>query len=492
MFLSLASGKANGKVDIVSKAAEWEFTEANNLINMKINGYCLMKNSGSSLNFGSYSSGQSNVWLMRAPDVVTKSLVSISTLSADVSAMSGDTSWTISNVSVTGVLSDSASVVDVAKYVNVSVTQSVPAIEDDGTMNVTLVAKGKEDESINKSVNVTASLTLYNALRAIYSMANNDAVDVYGLFVGNKDGNNIIVMDGDYGMDIYKSGCGTNDYVANETVLHIVGKVSIFNGLYEIAATTVSKDTSHTVGAPVIYAVKGGETQDFASRLTTVTGVPSVTKGSITGSAGSADITLSFAVSKTASVQVFYKKATQTAADMATIKGFIDAGTEMTVAGFTSWYNGFQVQMTGIIKADESYTAEIFAQDLLDQTDAIWASYNGVTNNEAALIAVWNDLQGNDKYPKLPSAEKQKLLNASANENGTVVEKAMARYDFLCAKYGLSNFITRTITSNVRNAFNFETKNNSTSTIVIAVVSVLSLTTLCTLIVIKRRKSIEK
>lgn len=66
-YLSLASSKANGKYDVVATAATWTFTESSSLINMKINGYCLMKNSGTSLNFGSYASGQNDVWLEEVP-----------------------------------------------------------------------------------------------------------------------------------------------------------------------------------------------------------------------------------------------------------------------------------------------------------------------------------------------------------------------------------------------------------------------------------------
>ena len=45
-YLSLASSKANGKYDVVATAATWTFSNTNSsLINMKINGYCLMKNS---------------------------------------------------------------------------------------------------------------------------------------------------------------------------------------------------------------------------------------------------------------------------------------------------------------------------------------------------------------------------------------------------------------------------------------------------------------
>ena len=66
-YLSLASSKANGKVDVVASAANWAITNSSNLLQLKINNYCLKCNSQTSTNFGSYSSGQLNVWLEEVP-----------------------------------------------------------------------------------------------------------------------------------------------------------------------------------------------------------------------------------------------------------------------------------------------------------------------------------------------------------------------------------------------------------------------------------------
>lgn len=94
------------------------------------------------------------------------------------------------------------------------------------------------------------------------------------------------------------------------------------------------------------------------------------------------------------------------------------------------------------IEAHQDYTAEQFAQDLLDQTDAICANYDGVSSNKEALTVVWNDLQDSDKYPALPAEEKAKLASALRDEEGDVLARAMYRYDYLVGKYQLNNFIT--------------------------------------------------
>ena len=63
-YLTLASSKANGKVNVAADAAAWTITESGSLLNLKINNYCLMCNSQTNTaNFGSYASGQLNVWL---------------------------------------------------------------------------------------------------------------------------------------------------------------------------------------------------------------------------------------------------------------------------------------------------------------------------------------------------------------------------------------------------------------------------------------------
>lgn len=75
----------------------------------------------------------------------------------------------------------------------------------------------------------------------------------------------------------------------------------------------------------------------------------------------------------------------------------------------------------------------------------------------------WSSLA--TQYAALTSTEKQTLQNANANASGTVIEQAMARYDYIVAKYGeaqYSNFIGRTISNsaNRMNSFNSDSTNN--------------------------------
>ena len=195
----------------------------------------------------------------------------------------------------------------------------------------------------------------------------------------------------------------------------------------------------------------------------------------------------------TNSIQVFYKKAAQTAdaEAFAAIKAAVANATEITVKGYTSWYSGFQVQMNGVVEAVDTYTAEDFSQDLLDQTDAICANYvdgeSSYSEFKALLTAVWSDLASNDKYPSLPSEQKAILADAERVESGTVVEQAMARYDYLTGKYELNNFINgRTPMANFRGNLSMQDSNDVA--IIVVIIAIASISAFGCLLILKKRK----
>ena len=357
------------------------------------------------------------------------------------------------------------------------------------TTSVTCTATYEGQTAVSNSQNVT--ITEMNPIQNLYTKSSGASVDVYGYYVGFLDGTGPVIMDGEYGIVIYNKTADVSGYTEKETILHVTGSISIYNGLYEIgsASISVASGSYDEPDTPVVYATKGGETADKASRLTTVTGTPALVSGSFDDDAGTADIKMNFTVGAN-TIQVFYKKAAQTADAnaFAAIKAAVADSDEITIKGFTGWFNGFQVQMNGYVPPAEGYTAEDFAQDLLDQTDAICEDYDGVTNNKTALEAVWSDLASNDKYPSLPSAEKTKLAEAARDESGTVVERAMARYDYLTGKYSLNNFINgRTPVVFSNSNILFKTSNNTMLIVVVASIATVSSIGLCILMIKKRK-----
>ena len=347
----------------------------------------------------------------------------------------------------------------------------------------------------------TVSVSRANPLLALYSMEDGDPVDVYGVYVGFSDGNGPVIMDGEYGMLCFDKTANVSSYTAGTTVLHVTGTMgsSPYGGIREIMSPTFSVASGEydAPDAPVTYAAKGEETIEYSSRLTTVTGIATCTKNDFSGDPGASDITMSFAVG-TKTVTVFYKKAAQEADTdaYASMKNAVANGTQITVKGFTSWYNSFQVQMNGVVQEVITYTAEQFSQDLLNQTDAVCSLVGEKTYDQmkTALAAIWTNLSSSDKYPSLPAAQKTILAEAERNESGTVVEQAMARYDRLTGKYNLSNFIVgRTpMVGQVAGLDYSAPANSNTSTIIIVAVALTSITSIGVLLVIKRKRSLVK
>ncbi len=400
-------------------------------------------------------------------------------------------SWSSAGLTATGHYESGASK-DVTSTATWSFNPTSPALS---VTSVVATATIGEVSGSSSAQTVTVSRT--NPIQVLYTKSSGESVDVYGYYVGFLDGTGPVIMDGEYGIVAYSKSHDVSGYTEGVTILHVTGSISIFNGLYEINSPSISvaSGTYDAPSTPVVYAAAGGETQEYASRLTTVTGTPTVTKGSFDSDPGTADITMSFDLGGGKSVQVFYKKAAQTADSEAftAIKAAVTDSTEITVKGFTGWYNGFQVQMNGYIKPAEDYTAEDFSQDLLDQTDTVCEDYDDVTNNHDAIEAIWSNLASNDKYPSLPAAQKTILAEAARDESGTVVEQAMARYDYLTGKYNLSNFIngrTPVVFAAPSTISSDNNINSSMSIVVVAVIAITSLSAIGVLLVIKRRKSI--
>lgn len=352
-------------------------------------------------------------------------------------------------------------------------------------------------DKITGNVTISGTCVACNPLKSLYARpAGYTSGTVYGYYVGFLTGSGPIIMDGEYGILLYgKSESDVSGYTSGTTILSVSGTVDHYNGLGQIKNSTIEEASGEFVApaTPVVYAAKGGETEEYANRLTTVTGVPTVTKGDITKEAGTTgnDITLSFDLGGGKSIQVFFKVAGQSADTdaYAALQSAVSDSSEITVKGFTGWYNGFQVQMNGYIAPAESYTAEDFAQDLLDQTDAVCTGWKEGDNNHDALEAIWSNLASNDKYPSLPSEQKTILAEANRDESGTVVEQAMARYDFLTGKYNLSNFINgRTpIVPAGRIDFSSDISQNSSMIIIVAIAATSALA-FTMLLVFKKKK----
>ena len=101
-----------------------------------------------------YASGSSLTSFNR-PDV---QLVSISSITGSLTANSGDLEWDLSSLTVNGVLSNSASTVNVTRYVELT-TEDVPGTVQTTTQrNVSVTATGIDDNTITHTNNVTGTI----------------------------------------------------------------------------------------------------------------------------------------------------------------------------------------------------------------------------------------------------------------------------------------------------------------------------------------------
>ena len=143
----------------------------------------------------------------------------------------------------------------------------------------------------------------------------------------------------------------------------------------------------------------------------------------------------------------------------------------------------------------EAYNANQFSQELLDATDAVCALVSEKTTQQMvdALTSIWDTLKGVEKYGALSDGDKTTLGEAERDQSGTVVERAMARYDQLTGKYELENFIVgRTPVAFAPANIQPSTANTNSMTIVIVVVALTSITSIGVLLVIKRKRSLVK
>lgn len=151
-------------------------------------------------------------------------------------------------------------------------------------------------------------------------------------------------------------------------------------------------------------------------------------------------------------------------------------------------------ELTNPEKLSSSYSAWSLAFEILSETDSVCNEYDGVTDNADAIAAKWETLGGEGHYASLNSAEKAKLIEGIAKEDGTTLEQALARYDYLTAKYNLDGFISDRAPSAGRyTPANLTVAEDSNVAIaVVAIVAVASISAIAVILIIKRRKAFDR
>ena len=309
-----------------------------------------------------------------------------------------------------------------------------------------------------------------NSVKKCYSTSTGTlSFAVYGVFMGVANGNDVIIMNGEYGIMLY--GTSKDDsWIIGQTVLKVSSSsLTIYNNLYELKNCTVSIVTDATTIEeeiyPVItYSITGNETssnKNLANRFSNATGV--IKTLNLTSYTSGKDISGTMEINGN-TFNIFAKKNTIASEELFnTLNNSKTNNTSITLEGFTSIYKTtFQLTISNVVNKDATYTATDFANDFLNMTNSICetSKLNNWSNVLDQLSPVWIKLDSSDYFLKLSSTEVQKLIDATPLENGEVIEQAMNRYDHIIARYGLKNFITRNITYNSLNILSLNSNND--------------------------------
>lgn len=158
-----------------------------------------------------------------------------------------------------------------------------------------------------------------------------------------------------------------------------------------------------------------------------------------------------------------------------------------TTADRFRYYASGTVQL---YKLKQSSHADEYAQTFLGAftCDASGETAPSFNIKEGETYWSWSLLA--DEYDTLTAVEKEEFRLGVPSETGDNVAQAIARYDYVVAKYGYSNFMSRTITP-LRNSGTPTLGSNSTNTaiIVVSVIAVVSVSSIGVLLVLKRRKN---
>ena len=129
---------------------------------------------------------------------------------------------------------------------------------------------------------------------------------------------------------------------------------------------------------------------------------------------------------------------------------------------------------------------DYFSTYLLELTNDICVNHK--TNTAESFSDVWSKL--GVQFNAMPSSSKSAFQEKNADENGTINEKAVARYKFICSKYGLENFANLTNITSLLNLSitGVKTSLNNFDIILVVVVSSIIVATLLFFVKSKRRK----
>lgn len=162
-----------------------------------------------------------------------------------------------------------------------------------------------------------------------------------------------------------------------------------------------------------------------------------------------------------------------------------------TTSGQFRYYSNAKVKLYKLVESSE---AETFAQSFMDYVGSVCVAdgSSDITDLQIAwsLSAI--------EFDALSNADKQIFVQGSADENGNTINKVLALYDYVAAKYGSRlesedcleyNFMSRNITSLSNSKFVLSNDFNSNfSNVLFFAISLASITAIGAYLFIRKRK----
>ena len=482
------------------------------------NEYSIWSGSASTLTLtNTYTDAETNPWRLQAIAVqFSDTTISNPVLSGYPSCTNYSTAWDISNIKVNATVNNVVS--DYTDRFNIIVNTALPTVTETTTMQVSVTATLKTDSSVTVTSTLTAHLDYRGETtieRLYYTPEGSlEGTYFYGIFMGyftRISGSytyyDYYLANGDYGIYIYgaysekTTSTTAPTYTPFETYLKVEGGyLSVYNNLFEISSYTGGTSYPITtteitdpvekakVGVIRTYVVTGEEAghtsekaiQMTASRLALVEGKVKSVDGTISSTTAA---TVTITLSNGNDFPVYINK-NVSSLDYTKLASALVVGNNVSVKGFTSIHNiDYQVVNPIDVEVEPEYTATEFAQYLLNSTNSICQA--ATDTNGPLLAPIWIDLEIN-KWPTLSASEKSTLALATANESGSVVQQAMARYDLICSRYGLTNFINRA-SANPSPRMNLIIDNNAV-VVLTASLALLSTTAFAAFYMLRKKK----